>query len=1205
MTEMESSRREFQDVSLLISNAEGPPAPANVTPAPKAGRKLPEWLDHFNARDLKVLFRCSLAAWIAAILIFINPTLNIIGTATFFATLILFMVPPTGIVFFFLLATLTLIIGMGLGWAWGVIAMKAAMAARPAAETEAKLQALGQAAYNQANATGQSLPAVQQVLVYDGWMLDARVTAVYYCLINLFIYLMARVRAANPKFILVQMFATIIVDVTLTIGPLLPTFNGTIPKVLLEPAAIGIGLGLVSHFIFFPRSTSHVVVAEMEGLVQLLRGTLDATENSLLKGQDLTLPELHKIKVKCIAAYRDMVPSIGFLPLDFSVGWWGADDVKSLKKPLRQALVSSLSLLEVQIARIGGKEKLEKLEQLILNRNSDSDVDEKAHPREVGMRQLMDSANLVQALRSPEHESMRAETIEVLRESSKAILPACQEAAAIIEESLHAVNQRWIGRLSQESLNGLHERSQSALQNLQALRASFATETTERLIETHADIFDEKGVLKSLDGDALSRVQGITVGMVFEEQVLGVADSWERVLGQLVALLGERQKIHLWLPKGLRYAVNWVGRKKALGPVTAANISTVDPDVAEKQSKAAQQHLNISRGYRANRRSGFGRAIIGTYHWFINAEGLYAMRMVAVTIALSIPAAIPATAGFYYREKGLWALIMGQTTLVIYMADFTFSLLSRAAGTIVGGLLGLVAWYIGSGRGPGNPYGLAAIMAVVIILLMWGRLFASPAMLQATIMAGATCILVVGYSFEDTHIPTYGNPGWGYSVFWRRLVLVLIGSAAALIVQLFPRPPSASRHICKSLSNVIRSLSDHYALLLSCWGQGREEGLAAEKLALNLAETLMDLDGPIALLRFEFSSSPFDSDRLGQVQALCQELNQNLARLLYLSASLPEHLQARMARKVGLLNHHNIGDVMAVLAVVEQSLKTGDPLPEVLPTPLLNRCHEFWQLHQVDIILSKDLIRDENYRRFCVAISAYLKFLATVDDLVLVMKGTLGESHIVSRDLVHEQYGVKPLPTYQVALWSFITSFCGLSVVQAIFHYSDYFTARNVPGIVASYGASAVLVFGAIESPLAQPRALVFGHFFSALIGICITKLFSLMPDETRFESLRWLAASLSTAIAIVVMQLTGTTHPPAGATALLPATSEEIWQLSWYFLPVILLSSTMLLACALLFNNLQRRYPVFWIAPNPPKPAVPPPAAVDVPGEDKPKNPV
>ncbi|KAJ5317644.1 hypothetical protein PENANT_c004G07890 [Penicillium antarcticum] len=195
----------------------------------------------------------------------------------------------------------------------------------------------------------------------------------------------------------------------------------------------------------------------------------------------------------------------------------------------------------------------------------------------------------------------------------------------------------------------------------------------------------------------------------------------------------------------------------------------------------------------------------------------------------------------------------------------------------------------------------------------------------------------------------------------------------------------------------------------------------------------------------------------------------------------------------------------------------------------------------------------------------------------------------ISHWLGYRAEPVKPLNTYLVAVWSFMTAFCGLSVVQAIFNYSDYFNERNVPGIIASYGASAVLVFGAIESPLAQPRALVFGHFFSALTGLCVTKLFSLMPDQERFESLRWLAASLSTALAIVVMQLTGTTHPPAGATALLPATNDEIWHLSWYYLPIVLLSSALLLVCALIMNNVQRRYPVFWIAPAPPAAPVQP----------------
>jgi hypothetical protein len=51
---------------------------------PATKKKLPDWLDHFNAKDLKILFKCSAAVWINTVLIFINPTLRAIGQATFF-----------------------------------------------------------------------------------------------------------------------------------------------------------------------------------------------------------------------------------------------------------------------------------------------------------------------------------------------------------------------------------------------------------------------------------------------------------------------------------------------------------------------------------------------------------------------------------------------------------------------------------------------------------------------------------------------------------------------------------------------------------------------------------------------------------------------------------------------------------------------------------------------------------------------------------------------------------------------------------------------------------------------------------------------------------------------------------------------------------------------------------------------------------------
>lgn len=87
-----------------------------------------------------------------------------------------------------MLATITMLLGICLAWAWGVIAMKAALAARPASDTQARLQSLQQAVVSRANATGEPAAAIQQELIFDGFMLDARVTVIYFVMICLFIY---------------------------------------------------------------------------------------------------------------------------------------------------------------------------------------------------------------------------------------------------------------------------------------------------------------------------------------------------------------------------------------------------------------------------------------------------------------------------------------------------------------------------------------------------------------------------------------------------------------------------------------------------------------------------------------------------------------------------------------------------------------------------------------------------------------------------------------------------------------------------------------------------------------------------------------------------------------------------------------------------------------------------------------------------------
>lgn len=519
------------------------------------------------------------------------------------------------------------------------------------------------------------------------------------------------------------------------------------PKLLIVPAAIGVGLGLASSFLFFPQSTSHIVLGGVEGLVSLSRRPLEFTLASFEDEEDTTLEDLRAAKASIIAASKEIEPAVAFLPLDFSVGRWNADDIKSLQEPVRQTIMASVSLLEFHITRLAINAKRKSMAAYT---QVDADQTDEKGPRQAGKRQLMEHMELVHALQTPEAETLQAETVETLRKSSTDTLSACQEAIATTVECIHAANsRRWLGRLSRGQNDQLVERSRSVLEALASARSSFASETTERLLQTHADAFDEGGNLKREDTRAGHAVRGIMTGLVFEQQVLGMADALEKLLSHAITLLQHRPTIKIWFPTSIRYAAAWVFRRKVAAPIPGQSRET-DPEDEDTQSEDARQRLRISRGYQARRRSGLGKAILGTYHWLIDAEGLYGLRMVVVTIALAIPAVIPSSAGFYYRAKGLWALIMGQTAVLVYMSDFVFSAICRVVGTVVGGAVGLVAWYIGSGHGPGNPYGLAAIMAAVIIIFMWARLFLSPAFLQATILAAATCVLIVGYSYDDT-----------------------------------------------------------------------------------------------------------------------------------------------------------------------------------------------------------------------------------------------------------------------------------------------------------------------------------------------------------------------------------------------------------------------------------------------------------------------
>ena len=157
-----------------------------------------------------------------------------------------------------------------------------------------------------------------------------------------------------------------------------------------------------------------------------------------------------------------------------------------------------------------------------------------------------------------------------------------------------------------------------------------------------------------------------------------------------------------------------------------------------------------------------------------------------------------------------------------------------------------------------------------------------------------------------------------------------------------------------------------------------------------------------------------------------------------------------------------------------------------------------------------------------------------------------------------------------VGLWEKVVSgLAGLVGIGLIMAVSAWFLApRDLPWVVASMGASAVLLFAVPHGPLSQPWNFVGGHLISAFIGITIAQL---IPDKV-------VAAALAVGVAISVMYITRCLHPPGGATALSAVVSgPAVHALGYqYMVTPVLVNVVVMFSWALFINNVlgNRRYP-------------------------------
>jgi hypothetical protein len=354
-----------------------------------------------------------------------------------------------------------------------------------------------------------------------------------------------------------------------------------------------------------------------------------------------------------------------------------------------------------------------------------------------------------------------------------------------------------------------------------------------------------------------------------------------------------------------------------------------------------------------------GRALVGVFKLLGRPDIFFAIKAGIVTVLVSLPSYFKSSTGWFYSNRGIWAVIMTALTIAQFTADTVFGFVVRVVGTLLGAVLGMLVWYIGSGNGTGNAFGIMATLAVLLPFVMFVRInfvssifnianrqiYISP--MPAIILCMTICI-IIGYSWQDTHYP-YAVPsilGYGWDVAWRRFITVVAGITCGLIGSLLPKPVSGRSMIRATCSRTITEMGQLHSELQDYASRrlhsapgthgNPDDAIPLRQVAIQAKLNATKLQ--IAIQKFEPPlQGPWPRALYSDLVALQVELIDLYGSFHSLLQQLePEWIEAMLTRS-GWLDVHFVADHFAVIYMCATALKTGNALPQVTPSPLVDR----------------------------------------------------------------------------------------------------------------------------------------------------------------------------------------------------------------------------------------------------------------------------
>ncbi|KAG2070593.1 hypothetical protein BDR04DRAFT_1198344 [Suillus decipiens] len=639
-----------------------------------------------------------------------------------------------------------------------------------------------------------------------------------------------------------------------------------------------------------------------------------------------------------------------------------------------------------------------------------SRVPKRAEEAAVGVFESQKYLNLEAThLSHPDSAFFTARATELLSNS-------CQDLLSVCEEVL-GTSGAWIGNIRKFRFNFLRghredeaqievQRHEDLLEKLTRELDEFRTKKRLTVLDPYRQMFD-RGHDASND-DEVPPHRYLFHCYVYQYHVLQFAVLLQDMLKEIIRLETERKKPKLWLPSLPKLFARTTGEPSVTiqhddDDEDPEMIPGIDPARMTDLGKAVKRDPDALAP-----RNGLEMVMNWIYRASIaigRGNVLFALKAGALTVILAIPSFLKSSAEFAYDNKFVWAVFMAQLTLARFRGDTVFGLIARIISTFAGGLIGTVMWYISTGNGRGNPYGLAAVCAVCYPSIFFARLY-WPIAPMTNLIIWVTAALIVGYSYDDTHLIVSSSPGWGIDVAWRRFVLVTIGVLAAGIFSLFPPSKTIRSYQRRTVATTSAELGSIYCSVVSyanSYVDGDTTTIVRSLLAIRskLKRSLVLKDNVI----YEFSlRGKWPIERYLKILELQMQISYQLCHLMSIVLHLEPAWAYAFLRRTRMLDSDFQGDVLAVISLISNALHTGSPLPQITPCPLLDRFmvrhHGLNVVHEesednygLPRMLTIETLEDLQYLTFCVGVSTAFGIITRLDRLMVAVKELVGEQY--------------------------------------------------------------------------------------------------------------------------------------------------------------------------------------------------------------------